>query len=165
MRVVIAGSRNLHPESATISWALEWCGWSPTEVVSGGCRGVDTAAKRWAGENGVPFNQFAAEWKRHGRRAGPLRNEEMARYADAVLLFWDGESSGTRSMRDLAAKYSKPTRVLLLEYVAGALEYRWVWAPGYGPLDRHPDGTRASIIGAPLSVPQPVTKSKPGTAG
>ena len=34
--------------------------------------------------------------------AGPLRNEKMARVADALIAFWDGKSRGTKNMIDLA---------------------------------------------------------------
>lgn len=41
---------------------------------------------------------FPADWDKYGRRAGPIRNREMAEYADALLAYWDGKSRGTKNM-------------------------------------------------------------------
>jgi len=69
-----------------------------TEVVSGGASGVDALGERYAHENGIPLKVFPADWAKHGNAAGPLRNKEMAIYADALIALWDGQSKGTRSM-------------------------------------------------------------------
>ena len=45
---------------------------------------------------------FPADWDKYGKRAGYLRNVQMAEYADALLAFWDGESRGTKNMIDEA---------------------------------------------------------------
>ena len=42
---------------------------------------------------------FPADWQKHGRKAGPLRNMEMAINADALVLVWDGKSAGSASMK------------------------------------------------------------------
>lgn len=48
------------------------------------------------------MKRFPADWKSHGRAAGPIRNEPMAEYADGVALFPGGR--GTASMKREAAK-------------------------------------------------------------
>jgi hypothetical protein len=53
---------------------------------------------RWAAAHNIPVKPFPAAWKSLGRQAGYLRNEEMARYADALIAVWDGASNGTRHM-------------------------------------------------------------------
>lgn len=58
----------------------------------------------WAKRKGIPVKRFPADWNQYGRRAGPLRNREMARYADALIAIWDGKSRGTRSMIDEALR-------------------------------------------------------------
>ena len=49
---------------------------------------------------------MAANWKVNGNKAGFIRNEEMAKYADACLILWDGKSRGTKNMIILAKKYN-----------------------------------------------------------
>ena len=51
---------------------------------------------------------FLPDWKTKGRAAGPIRNKEMAIYADILLLIWDGKSRGSKSMKDEMLKLQKP---------------------------------------------------------
>lgn len=67
-----------------------------TEVVCGGATGADLCGKMWAGANGIPVRMFYANWGVHNRSAGPIRNRQMAGYADLAVLFPGGR--GTDSM-------------------------------------------------------------------
>ena len=71
-------------------------------VIHGGCRGADTYAGEWAKRNGVSCFVFAAEWTKHGRRAGPIRNQQMldAARPTLVVAFHDSleNSKGTADM-------------------------------------------------------------------
>lgn len=60
---------------------------------------------RWgANEQGIPVVEFPADCKLHRKAAGPIRNEQMAQYADALILVWDGKSAGSSSMLGLARR-------------------------------------------------------------
>jgi hypothetical protein len=67
------------------------------EIVSGGAPGADSGGEQWAAAKGIPVTRFDPDWNKHGRAAGPIRNRQMAAYADAVVLFPGGK--GTDSMR------------------------------------------------------------------
>lgn len=84
----------------------------PTAIVCGEARGADTLGKRYASENGILVISVPADWERHGKKAGYLRNQEMARYADALIVFWDGRSKGTRNMLEIAVEKGIPYRVV-----------------------------------------------------
>lgn len=71
-------------------------------IVSGTCRGADRLGEKWAKERGLRIKRFPADWDGLGRKAGHIRNEEMARYSDALVAFWDGSSPGTKGMIELA---------------------------------------------------------------
>ncbi len=73
-----------------------------TEVVSGTARGADLAGETWAIMDDVPIKRFPADWDTYGKRAGYLRNEQMAEYADALVAVWDGVSRGTNHMIEAA---------------------------------------------------------------
>jgi len=73
-----------------------------TEVVSGGATGIDKEGEDYAYAHGIPVKRFPADWDKHGKAAGPIRNRDMAKYADAVALFAGG--IGTNSMRKEAEK-------------------------------------------------------------
>jgi hypothetical protein len=97
MKVIIAGSRHINDKNA-LSSLIEHSGWDIEEVVSGGCRGVDVMGEEWAAEHSIPVRTFAADWARYGREAGELRNREMAKYADGLILLWDAKSPGSSCM-------------------------------------------------------------------
>ena len=48
---------------------------------------------------------------RDSQQIGYIRNEEMAKNADALVAFWDGESHGTKHMIELANRYGLKVRV------------------------------------------------------
>jgi hypothetical protein len=111
MRVIIAGGRNIRDYSLVVA-AIEESGWKDqiTEVVSGGANGVDKLGERWAMDNLLYVRRFNANWKLYGNRAGPIRNGHMAKYADALILVWDGESKGSKSMKEQAERVGIPIR-------------------------------------------------------
>lgn len=82
------------------------------EIVCGKARGADTLGEAYAKEMGYSVKEFPAQWNEFGKRAGYIRNEEMAKYADACVAFWDGESKGTKHMIDLANKHKIEVRVI-----------------------------------------------------
>ncbi len=73
-----------------------------TEVVSGGASGADQCGEQWAGMLKIPVKVFKPDWDHHGKAAGPIRNREMAKYADSLALFPGGK--GTDSMFNEARK-------------------------------------------------------------
>lgn len=75
------------------------------EIVSGTAKGADSLGEQYAKEFDMPVIRFPAKWDIHGKKAGYLRNEDMAKYADACIVFWDGESKGTQHMINLAKQY------------------------------------------------------------
>jgi hypothetical protein len=84
----------------------------PIEIVSGKASGADTLGERYARQNDYPIKDFYAQWGKYNKRAGYLRNKEMAEYATHCIVFWDGESTGSASMIELAEEYGLPTRVV-----------------------------------------------------
>ena len=52
--------------------------------------------ERFAGEYGLKLKVFPADWNKHGRAAGPIRNRDMAEYADCLVAFEGGR--GTQNM-------------------------------------------------------------------
>ncbi len=103
MRTIIAGSRGgTHYQN--LLDALKEISWTPTVVVSGTARGVDLMGERWAKENNLSIERYPADWDKHGKPAGYVRNVEMADKAEALLALWDGQSRGTMHMINLAKK-------------------------------------------------------------
>jgi len=97
MKVIIAGSRQIEDRLA-LAKAIKQSGFEITEVVSGTSRGPDKLGESWARANDIPVKEFPANWAKFGNYAGPLRNSDMAKYADAAVILWDGQSLGTLNM-------------------------------------------------------------------
>lgn len=103
MILIVAGGRD-YEDALTVFYFLDRIHEREgiREIVSGGCRGADRLGEIWACKNRVMIRKFEANWK-DGKKAGPMRNKNMARYADAVALFPGGK--GTESMYREAESY------------------------------------------------------------
>lgn len=111
MRVIIAGGREVPIDRgvAMVILAIEQSGFTPiTELINGGALGIDAAARTYwhrrfqSVKPEFPLRTFHANWERYGKSAGPIRNREMARNADALIAIWDGVSRGTSNMIETA---------------------------------------------------------------
>lgn len=112
MRLIVAGSRTGIPKEAVFSMLnMEVDIDENLVIVSGAARGVDKYGEEWAYLNNVDVVQFPANWQQYGRRAGFIRNAEMARYADELYAFWDSRSKGTAHMIKVMEDLKKPVTV------------------------------------------------------
>lgn len=103
MKVIIAGGRDHELSEDDFARLDQEVGEEISLVISGGASGVDASGECWARSRGVPVEVVEARWQELGRKAGPIRNEEMAKKADVVVLFPGGK--GTGSMARLAKRY------------------------------------------------------------
>jgi hypothetical protein len=113
LKVIIAGGRDYH-EYTTLVAAVANSQFTITEVVSGGASGVDALGEKYARDFKIPLKVFRADWNTYGKAAGPMRNKEMALYADALIALWDGKSKGTKNMIDQATV--RGLEVYVLQY-------------------------------------------------
>lgn len=81
-------------------------------VISGTARGADQLGEQYAKEKGYKILSKPADWNKYGKRAGYLRNEEMAAGADALIAFWDGCSRGTMHMINIAQQHNLLVKVV-----------------------------------------------------
>lgn len=103
IKLIIAGGRDYHLSDTDREYLNKIHEQhTVVEVVSGGCLGVDRDGEEWAAAKGIPVKCFNPQWEKHGKSAGPIRNRQMAQYADAVMLFPGGR--GTANMRKEAEK-------------------------------------------------------------
>lgn len=106
MKVAVIGSRKLQVNNLE-----DYLPDGVTEIVSGGARGIDTCARRYARLHGIKLTEFLPDYDQYGRRAPLLRNLEIIAYADLVLAFWDGESHGTKFVIDQCRKQDVKVKV------------------------------------------------------
>lgn len=101
MKLLVTGGRS-YSDHKRLSDELNKLEDQLDEIAHGGAKGADTLAGTWAVGHGIPCRVFPADWERHGRAAGPIRNREMlqAFRPDRVLAFTGGV--GTADMVSLA---------------------------------------------------------------
>lgn len=117
MKLIIAGGRDINLQPFNVYDYLEEKDISPEDielVISGGATGVDTGADYFSRHYDIPFKEFPANWLKHGKAAGPIRNREMAKYGDALLLIWDGQSRGSANMKKEMEKLGKPIYEIII---------------------------------------------------
>lgn len=123
LRVIIAGSRDFNDYNLLKREVLNIIKNDNrpkkyVKVISGGARGADTLGERFANEMELEITRFIPDWDRLGKRAGYVRNAEMAKFAaedgnyGVLIAFWDGKSKGTKHMIDLAEKYGLEVHVV-----------------------------------------------------
>jgi hypothetical protein len=110
MKIIIAGSRTIIDKIKVNPFIDDGLKYlvpygSECEIVSGRARGVDNIGEEYAKRLMLPLKIFPADWGKYGKRAGYLRNKQMAEYADALILIWDGKSRGSKMMLELAKQH------------------------------------------------------------
>lgn len=106
MRVAIIGSRKIEVNNLE-----KYLPQNITEIVSGGAKGVDSCARKYAQEHNIKLTEFLPDYAKYGRYA-PLRcNITIIEYADIVLAFWNGKSRGTKFVIDHCEKAGVPISV------------------------------------------------------
>jgi len=74
-------------------------------IISGGAKGADSLGEKWADENEIEKDIYLPDWKKHGRAAGFIRNEDIVKNSHRVIAFWNKKSKGTKNSIDLCKKY------------------------------------------------------------
>lgn len=127
MRVLVCGSRHFTDEVAVARHlTMAAYGDDPIEpgswlsiprdlvIVEGGTKGADTLAKEWAIKHNIPFEEYPADWNKHGKAAGPIRNKQMLDEGkpDLVIAFLVPNSKGTKNMIEQAEKAGVPVKII-----------------------------------------------------
>ena len=92
------------------------------ELVSGGAKGVDSAGENWVyfynnkNKNEIKLKVIKPNYDKYGRYDAPkIRNEKMAKYADELLLIWDGKSGGSYHMKQCMIYLKKPVHQIVIK--------------------------------------------------
>lgn len=100
MRVLVCGGREYNDRDNVLD-VLRLNVPVGATIIEGGARGADTLARQWARAFEVPCETWKADWEKHGKAAGLIRNEEMLRSGiDLVIAFPGGR--GTAHMKRIA---------------------------------------------------------------
>ena len=129
MKVIVAGSRDFEDYALLKKFLDKLVIFRSdfTEIVSGTARGADKLGERYAQEHNLAIKRFPADWEKYGKAAGHIRNRQMAEYADACVVFWDGQSKGSANMVKVALELKLP--LVIVNYQSR--KYRLVNMDGF----------------------------------
>lgn len=115
MKIVVTGTRNT-PDAKRRLWdaVAPFAQRGRVILVHGDSGDVDAAARGLGTDlYNTEHEPHPADWDTHGKAAGPIRNEEMAKAgADLCIAIWDGKSRGTLDMIKRATQHGIPVRIV-----------------------------------------------------
>ena len=114
-RLAIVGSREFTDYERFCLVVDGYHAFEASEIVSGGARGTDTMAERYAFERNIPIKVHVAEWNVHGKSAGPIRNQKIVDDADEMIAFVNKHSIGTFDSIRRATKKGIPVVMETIE--------------------------------------------------
>lgn len=92
--VIVTGGRDFSDKEKVFSALTEI---NPDTVIQGGANGADSLARDFAKSNNKKLITFHADWKAHGKSAGPIRNGEMLKAnPEAIVVAFKG-GAGTEN--------------------------------------------------------------------
>ena len=109
MKIAVIGSRNLDIDISP--YIPVYC----TAIISGGARGIDTRAAKYARENGLDLIEFLPDYDQYGKMAPLVRNEKIIKEADLVVALWDGYSKGTRYVINRCHALHKQIKIVTIQ--------------------------------------------------
>lgn len=115
-RLVVAGTRyfnNYNLVSDTLDkYLADKIDKYNVTILCGDACGADAMGLAYASKHGLKVEHFPANWNKYDSAAGPISNKKMAERADAVIVFWDGRSSGTADMIQCAKAANIPCEII-----------------------------------------------------
>jgi len=102
IRLIVCGGRDF------LDWHVVWMRLDQvhskrgiSQIIAGGCSGADAFATDWARKNDVPIREYYAAWEKHGKAAGPIRNQQMIDDGkpDGLIAFPGGRGTNDMVLR------------------------------------------------------------------
>ena len=104
-KVLITGGREYSNRKYVFEYLDEFHKATPISLlIHGGATGADYLAGEWAKSREIPFKVYPAEWKKYGKRAGPIRNQQMLDEESPEFVIAFPGNSGTKDMINKAEK-------------------------------------------------------------
>jgi len=90
----------------------------PNDLISGGCKGTDKMAERYAQENGIEMCILEPDWlfSKDYRACFMERDRYIAMCCNYMLAFPSNMGKGTQITMDFARRFNRPLTVVKLTY-------------------------------------------------
>jgi hypothetical protein len=113
MRVLVCGGRD-YADAAKVKQVLDWelLEGAPNVIIEGCARGADSLAEAYGAGMNIPVEHYPADWNKHGKAAGPIRNRQMLDEGKPDLVVAFPGERGTENMIEQARRAGVPVRVI-----------------------------------------------------
>lgn len=104
-RICVCGGREFNNKDFiynTLDRLLTTATWDFT-IINGAASGADSLSSLWAKDRNVRLEEYPANWKKHGKAAGPIRNRYMIFLGIDMLIAFPG-GTGTNDMINACRK-------------------------------------------------------------
>ena len=120
-RILVCGGRDF-ADSAFLFGVLDMeAEQNPVvRIIQGGANGADKLARMWCISRFVTYEHFPADWSKHGKAAGPIRNQQMIDEGKPTKVFAFDGGRGTADMIRRAKTAGIP--VFMFSLAGGASE-------------------------------------------
>lgn len=119
MSVIVCGGRDYKDRARVFEVLGEILGYAGhpdcrrLEIIHGGADGADKLADEFADYAGHRTTVFKAEWAKHGKAAGPIRNQQMLDEGKPSLVIAFPGGRGTADMVERARKANIPIKIIV----------------------------------------------------
>ena len=110
--IAVVGSRTFTSYKLLRDTLVPIIGNDEVTLISGGARGADQLAQRFANEYGLAITIYYPDWVKYKRSAGMLRNEKIVNVATEMVAFRVSNSKGTTHCIGLAERKGIPVTVV-----------------------------------------------------
>ena len=116
MKVLVCGGRDFNDLDLLCEELTDLWDDGVEAIIHGGARGADSLAGEYARLFGIEEIVFPADWKQHGRSAGPIRNRQMLNEGkpDLVVAFPGGR--GTANMIEQARAAGVEVKIVVQQF-------------------------------------------------
>lgn len=84
----------------------------PQKIISGGCRGADKLAEKYANDKKIKLKIYNANWDKYGKSAGNKRNKKIVNKCDILIAYLSNESVGTKNTINMARNANKKIHII-----------------------------------------------------
>ena len=125
MKILVCGSRHFDDWMLLDKTLYIHAPWYVDEenytltIIEGGAIGADFLSRAWGKKNGALIEEYPADWNKHGKAAGPIRNKQMLDEGkpDLVIAFLAKDSRGTANMIKQAKDANIPVEIINIRSV------------------------------------------------
>jgi hypothetical protein len=114
MKIAVIGSRNFTNDKLMDSELKKYKS-KVKLIISGGAKGADSLAEKWAIKNNVITKMFRPDVAKFAAGAHFERNKAMVYECELLIAFWDGKSKGTKFTVDFARSNKKRLVLIIVD--------------------------------------------------